>query len=110
VTAVATEGAVGVDVESVAEVAARWQRELVLAPGESADDPLEQALVWARKEAVLKAYGVGLDRPMTSVDLGAEAWIDLEAPEGYVAVVSWITPKRAGPAGPSGRATRQTGP
>ena len=110
VTALREDGAVGVDVESVAEVAARWQPELVLAPGESAGDQLEQALVWARKEAVLKAYGVGLDRPMTSVDLGAEAWIDLEAPEGYVAVVSWITPKRAGPAAPSGRATRRTGP
>ncbi len=108
VTALREDGAIGVDVESVAEVAARWQPRLVLAPGESADDPLERALTWARKEAVLKMYGVGLDRPMTSVHLGAEAWTDLEAPEGYVGAVSWITPKRAAAAGPSGRATRRT--
>ncbi|GAA4714415.1 4'-phosphopantetheinyl transferase family protein [Nocardioides conyzicola] len=110
VTAVATDGAVGVDVESVAEVAARWQPELVLAPGEVAADALEQARVWARKEAVLKMYGVGLARPMTAVVLGAEAWIDLEAPDGYVAAVAWLTPQRAAAAGPSGRATRRTGP
>lgn len=110
VTAVSTGGAIGVDVESVAEVAARWQPELVLAPGETASDGLEQARVWARKEAVLKAYGVGLDRPMTSLHLAAESWADAGAPMGYVAAVAVLTPPPAAAAGPSGRATRRTGP
>ena len=110
VTAVSTGGAIGVDVESVAEVAARWQPGMVLAPGESASDGLEQARVWARKEAVLKAYGVGLDRPMSSLSLDAESWADVDAPAGYVAAVAVITPRPEAAAGPSGRATRRTGP
>jgi 4'-phosphopantetheinyl transferase len=109
VTAVSTEGAVGVDVESVAEVAARWQPGLVLAVGESAPDGPEQARVWARKEAVLKAYGVGLDRPMTSLHLAAESWADVVAPEGYVAAVAVLSPLPAAPAGRPGTATRRRG-
>ena len=110
VTAFREDGAIGVDVESIAEVTARWQPGVVLATGESADGPLEQARMWTRKEAVLKAYGVGLDRPMTSVLLGEEAWIDLEAPDGYVAAVSWITPRQAAAAAPPGTTTRRRGP
>ncbi|WP_051552032.1 4'-phosphopantetheinyl transferase family protein [Nocardioides sp. URHA0020] len=109
VTAVSTEGAVGVDVESVAEVAARWPAGLVLAPGEVAVDGLEQARVWARKEAVLKAYGVGLDRPMTSLHLAAESWADVAAPAGYVAALAVLRPQPAAPAAPPGRATRRRG-
>jgi 4'-phosphopantetheinyl transferase len=109
VTAVAVEGSIGVDVESVAEVAARWQADLVLAPGEGADDATARARVWARKEAVLKAYGVGLDRPMASLCLDAESWDDLDAPDGYVAAVAVLTPQAAR-AAPPGTATRRTGP
>jgi 4'-phosphopantetheinyl transferase len=113
VTAMAQVGEIGVDVESVSEVAGRWQPELVLAPGEAADEALEQAWVWAGKEAVLKAYGVGLDRPMTTVDLGDltdASWERVEAPEGYVAAVAVLTPRPAVAAAPPGTATRRTGP
>jgi 4'-phosphopantetheinyl transferase len=109
VTVTGVDGAIGVDVESVAEVAARWQPELVLAPGEHAADGLAQARAWARKEAVLKAYGVGLDRPMTSLHLDAESWTDVDAPDGYVAAVAVLTPQAAA-AARSGTATRRTGP
>ena len=37
----------------------RWDPDLVLAPGERADAAEAQARLWARKEAVLKACGVG---------------------------------------------------
>ena len=40
VTALRTDGAVGVDVESIAEVADRWEPTLVLAPGETAALPV----------------------------------------------------------------------
>ena len=60
-------GAVGVDVASVTEVDARWQPDLVLAPGERAETARERAQLWATKEAALKALGTGLRRPMTSL-------------------------------------------
>jgi phosphopantetheinyl transferase len=112
VTAVATGGRIGVDVESVAEVARRWQPALVLAPGEYAAGGLEQARAWAAKEAVLKAYGVGLDRPMTSVrldDLDRAWWEPVAAPEGYVAAVAGLRPQPAAPAAQPGRARRRRG-
>ncbi len=87
------DGPVGVDLESIAEVARRWQPDLVLAPGESAEDALERARMWAAKEAVLKAYGVGLDQSMTTVrldDPDGPWWAQVEAPDGYVAVVAGL--------------------
>ncbi|WP_210650906.1 4'-phosphopantetheinyl transferase superfamily protein [Nocardioides sp. SYSU D00065] len=80
---------VGVDVESVAAVASRWDPGLVLAGGEVATDDVARARAWARKEAVLKARGTGLATPMGAVLLAEERWADLDAPEGYVAAVSW---------------------
>lgn len=87
-TAVATDGPVGVDVESVAEVAARWAGSVVLAPGETATTDEAKARTWVSKEAVLKAYGVGLARPMTGVVLARERVEALPAPEGHVAAVA----------------------
>ncbi len=96
---------VGVDAEHVGDVARGWDPALVLAPGERADSPLEQARAWTRKEAVLKAWGTGLTTPMTRIVLAEVDWVDLAAPPGHVAAVS---PGRAGPAGPSRAATRGT--
>ena len=90
VTAVGWTAPIGVDVESVAAVAGRWDPSLVLAPGEVARTPEEQARTWVRKEAVLKAYGVGLARPMERLvlaDFDGEL-VDVPAPPGHVAAVA----------------------
>ena len=92
VTAVSEDREVGIDVESVADVAAAWVGDVVLAPGEQAETPLERARIWVAKEAVLKAYGVGLSHPMTGfsvADFDGEL-ISLEAPEGFVAAVALL--------------------
>jgi 4'-phosphopantetheinyl transferase len=110
VTAVA-DRPVGVDVESIRDVARGWDPALVLAPAERADSSLDRARAWARKEAVLKARGTGLVTPMATVLLGEQDWADVVAPAGYVAALSTggISPVgRAGRAGPSAAATRRT--
>lgn len=80
----------GVDVEAVA---VDIPPELVLAPGEQAATSLELARTWARKEAILKARGTGLDVEMTSVRLAEECWRDLPAPQGYVAALATGRPR-----------------
>ncbi len=94
--------AVGVDVESVAEIAARWTPDVVLAAGEQADTPEDQAWSWVAKEALLKAWGVGLTRPMTAVRLAdhVDQVRRIDAPAGYVAALAGV-PSRQGAAGSS---------
>ncbi|MCT1620099.1 4'-phosphopantetheinyl transferase family protein [Janibacter hoylei] len=93
---VVAEHPVGIDVESVAAVDARWDPTLVLHPDERADRPRERALAWARKEAVLKALGTGLRTPMSRIRVADWAHVDVTAPAGCVASVVVIP-------GPSGR-------
>lgn len=88
VTAVSTSGPVGIDVESVAEVAARWVPDVVLAAGERADTPEEQAALWCRKEAVLKARGTGLRVPMSEVRVASYDVTDVGAPDGLRAAAA----------------------
>ncbi|KQZ76061.1 4'-phosphopantetheinyl transferase family protein [Nocardioides sp. Root151] len=92
VTAVATSP-VGVDIEVVADVEARWDPGLVLHP----DDPpgVEATWAWAAKEAILKARGTGLDVAMTSVRLADHDVRELDAPVGSVAAVV-VLPVRPG--------------
>jgi len=92
VTAVSEDREVGIDVESVLDVAATWAGDVVLAPGEQAQTPLERARIWVAKEAVLKAYGVGLSRPMTDISVAEfdGDLTELEAPDGFVAAVALL--------------------
>ncbi|GAA4522700.1 hypothetical protein GCM10023160_11570 [Brachybacterium paraconglomeratum] len=82
----------GIDLESLAAVARGWDPELVLHPSERAgaqqSGPRERAALWARKEAVLKALGTGLETPMSTVRLADFAVIDLPAPPGHVAALA----------------------
>ena len=89
VTAVAPGTAsVGVDVEEVAAIARAWPDD-VLAPDERAETAVERTRVWVAKEAILKAEGVGLARPMDQVRIADHAdqltW--LVAPAGFVAAL-----------------------
>ncbi|WP_198554284.1 4'-phosphopantetheinyl transferase superfamily protein [Nocardioides alpinus] len=88
---------VGVDVESVAAVANRWDPALVLADGERAGTDEDRGRTWARKEAVLKRRGTGLATPMVDVLLAAESWRDLPGPPGYVVAVSPAGPGAGAP-------------
>jgi 4'-phosphopantetheinyl transferase len=93
VTALSTEHPVGVDVESIADVNARWDAALVLASDEHAESALERSRIWAAKEAVLKAYGVGLALPMTALrlaDFGGQI-VDVPAPDGLVAASAQLS-------------------
>jgi phosphopantetheinyl transferase len=79
---------VGVDIETIAGVAARWDPVLVLAPGEVAHSAEEQALMWVSKEALLKSRGVGLTAPMSSVVVLGAAIERIDTPPGLVGVVA----------------------
>jgi len=80
---------VGVDIERVASVAARWDPALVLAAGEAAHTAKEQAALWTCKEALLKARGVGLREPMTSVAVAGAEVTSIDAPPGLVGAVAF---------------------
>ena len=93
-TAVSAEGAVGVDLEEVAAVTRLGDHALVLHPSEAAPgrslEPTELAAMWARKEAILKALGVGLATPMATIRVADFDVVDLPAPPGHVAAVAML--------------------
>ncbi|WP_114201841.1 4'-phosphopantetheinyl transferase family protein [Janibacter anophelis] len=93
---------VGVDVESIAAVSARWDPTLVLHPSEAAHDlkemrprahdlkemrtpgtqAQERAATWCHKEAILKALGTGLTTPMSEIRVADWEVADIPAPQG----------------------------
>lgn len=88
-TAMTTEGPVGVDLESIAAVSRGWDPALILHPSEcDPHTPAERAALWARKEAVLKALGTGLETPMNALRSTDFDVVDLPAPPGHVAALA----------------------
>lgn len=87
---------IGVDLELIAAVGHAWYPELtpdlVLHPAErglrAPRTAREQAALWAGKEAVLKARGVGLEVPMSEVLLAEHDVVELPAPPGHVAALA----------------------
>ena len=76
---------VGVDVESIAAVNARWDPALVLHPSETLHSPRamqDRAATWCRKEAILKALGTGLTTPMSEIRVADWEVADIPAPQG----------------------------
>jgi len=88
VTAI-SERPVGVDIESVAAVARRWDAALVLADGEVAHSADERALLWVYKEALLKARGTGLTVAMNSVPVAGADVDRIDTPPGLVGAVAF---------------------
>lgn len=89
VTALSLRGPLGIDIEVINDVAHGWEPSLVLAPGERARTPDEQAWHWAAKEAALKRHGTGLATPMPQVCLADEGELRrIPAPEGLLAVLA----------------------
>lgn len=98
---------VGVDVEQVAATRFAGFPSVALHPAERADDPRERAVLWVRKEALLKAAGTGLATDPREVRVSAPdqcaavvdwphgpAWLtDLEAPDGLVAALAVLEPQ-----------------
>ena len=86
--AVADGQSVGADVETVARFGETGVAGVLLHPGEHADGPDDLAVIWVRKEALLKATGRGLTTDPATVRVSAAG----EAPR----VLAWPD----GPAGP----------
>lgn len=122
VTAIA-DHPVGVDVESIAAVTARWDPALVLHPTEPDPDVSrrirvrlagsvhcprgmqtwvdvtvaeQRAAMWCRKEAILKALGTGLRTPMSEIRVADWPVEDIPAPEGLIASVVVIAQAGSG--------------
>jgi 4'-phosphopantetheinyl transferase len=104
--AVTGAGPVGVDVEQISRMQLAELDSMVLSPDE---DPAELAFHtrWARKEAVLKATGEGLRRPMTTLTVTKDGLVgfgrpcflrDLSPGAGYAAAVAVLTETDAEPA------------
>ena len=92
VTALSRRYPVGVDVESVASVGMAWPVDGALATGEAPASVLDFARLWVAKEAIVKAQGVGLMRPMDQVRLADfEGRVhELPAPDDLVAAVALL--------------------
>ncbi len=98
--AISDAGPVGVDVEVSGAAAFPGFDDVALHPGESAGTSWERTRVWVRKEAVLKALGVGLRLDPRRLRVSAPGelaavlgWHDVEAPRDPV----WLEDIDVGP-------------
>lgn len=106
VVAVCDEGPVGVDVEHLDAVRFAGFDDVALGPGEVAQDPRDRAVLWTRKEAVLKATGEGLRTDPRSVAVGdptvpagrepvrGARLADVGVPLPWVAAAAVLAPRR----------------
>lgn len=85
--AITDAGPVGVDVEAEGAADFAGFGDVALHPGERANAPADTTRVWVRKEALLKAYGLGLAVNPSDVRLdddGLVTWDSDHRPPGTV--------------------------
>jgi 4'-phosphopantetheinyl transferase len=87
VVAITDAGPVGVDIEAEGAADFAGVEDVALHPGERATTPADPTRVWVRKEALLKAYGLGLVVDPSDVrldDEGLATWDSPHRPPGAV--------------------------
>jgi 4'-phosphopantetheinyl transferase len=95
VVAITDAGHVGVDVEATASADFAGFADVALHPGERATPVVDPTRGWVRKEALLKAYGLGLVVDPSDVGLDADglvAWESDHPPPGAVWVRDLAVP------------------
>ena len=80
VVAITDAGPVGVDVEIEGAAEFAGFDDVVLHPGERAAAPADRTRVWVRKEALLKAYGLGLVVDPADVRLDDDGLVTWDSP------------------------------
>ena len=87
VTAITDAGPVGVDVEAEGAADFTGFEDVALHPAERVSPPADPTRVWVRKEALLKAYGLGLAVDPSDIlldDDGRAMWYSRHQPPGAV--------------------------
>jgi 4'-phosphopantetheinyl transferase len=80
VASITDAGPVGVDVEAEGAADFAGFEDVALHPGERATTPADSTRAWVRKEALLKAYGLGLAVDPSDVRLGDDGLVSWDSP------------------------------